>query len=331
MSLINAKISRHVRKISFRSLGDRWEWIWRSRSLIRRLLLHPEVELSGRQFGPCRTAARGTSSSLTGRTSLRFENLSPAAAAAGCDVALRPAHKVSARPAPELLAAGVNRPSMFQAICVRDASLYKNTRGRAPAPGASASSMDCPSQPRGQSAGGRGGPCSDHHRARLLPLARAGLLRGPVRAWYHGLLRQRRRARRPDSPVRAVRISRATSCSTPHTPEIIQTSSTPRGHRGPAARGFRFIVTGVGALYRGNPRHVFRAARRAQPRRDRPALRKACAGEPLVPLPEPVRGRCRLRFQLRGGQLHARRGGGKNRTLGHCKQRDPRAAPGRKT
>ena len=54
--------------------------------LIRRLLLHPQVELvrvaSVDYVGQPLGAAHP---SLTGRTALRFEDLAPGAAAAGCD------------------------------------------------------------------------------------------------------------------------------------------------------------------------------------------------------------------------------------------------------
>ena len=75
--------------------------------MIRRLLMHPDVELSrvvsvdhvGEPLGAVHP-------SLAGRTDLRFENVPPAQAAQGCDVALLGLpHKVSAQHAPEILAA----------------------------------------------------------------------------------------------------------------------------------------------------------------------------------------------------------------------------------
>src|SRR5512132_286230 len=74
--------------------------------IIRRLLVHPEVELVrvasidhvGEQVGAVHL-------SLPGRTSLRFEDVPPAEAARGCDVALLGLpHKVSAHKVPEILA-----------------------------------------------------------------------------------------------------------------------------------------------------------------------------------------------------------------------------------
>src|SRR6185295_13919743 len=77
--------------------------------LIRRLLIHPDVELSrvvavdhvGEPLGAVHPP-------LTGRTPLVFENIPPVEAVKGCDIALLGLpHKVSAQHAPALLAAGV--------------------------------------------------------------------------------------------------------------------------------------------------------------------------------------------------------------------------------
>jgi N-acetyl-gamma-glutamyl-phosphate/LysW-gamma-L-alpha-aminoadipyl-6-phosphate reductase len=99
--------------------------------LIRRLLLHPDVELvrvaSVDYVGQPLGAAHP---SLTGRTPLRFENLPPASAAAGCDVALLGLpHKVSAKVAPELLATGVKIVDMSGDFRLRDAAAYKRYYG----------------------------------------------------------------------------------------------------------------------------------------------------------------------------------------------------------
>src|SRR5512142_1155539 len=77
--------------------------------LIRRLLLHPDVELSrvasvdhvGEPLGAAHP-------SLEGASALRFEDLPPAAAAEGMDVVLLGLpHRVSAQQVPDLAAAGV--------------------------------------------------------------------------------------------------------------------------------------------------------------------------------------------------------------------------------
>src|SRR3569833_689322 len=92
--------------------------------IIRRLLLHPEVELvrvaSSDHVGEPVGAVH---LSLTGRTPLRFENLSPAEAAAGCDVVLKGLpHKVSADKAPAVLAAGAKVVDMSGDFRLRDAA-----------------------------------------------------------------------------------------------------------------------------------------------------------------------------------------------------------------
>src|SRR5512146_193809 len=77
--------------------------------MIRRLLLHPEVELVrvaavdhvGEPLG-------NVHPSLEGRTTLVFEDLAPAEAAVGVDVVLLGLpHRVSSRMAPALVTAGV--------------------------------------------------------------------------------------------------------------------------------------------------------------------------------------------------------------------------------
>src|SRR3954447_23667619 len=76
--------------------------------MIRRLLIHPDVELVrvvavdhvGEPLGAVHPP-------LTGRSPLLFENLPPGEAAAGCDVALLGLpHKVSAQHAPDILKSG---------------------------------------------------------------------------------------------------------------------------------------------------------------------------------------------------------------------------------
>src|SRR6266699_779628 len=77
--------------------------------LARRLLMHPDVELVrvasidhvGEPLGAVHP-------NLDGATDLVFEDLAPAEAARGCDVALLAlTHKVTAAKVPELIAAGV--------------------------------------------------------------------------------------------------------------------------------------------------------------------------------------------------------------------------------
>lgn len=101
--------------------------------LIRRLLLHPEVELirvaAADHVGEPLASAH---LSLEGRTPLLFEDLSPAAVAAGVDVVLLGLpHRVSARVVPELLATGVRVVDMSGDFRLRDAAAYARFYGQA--------------------------------------------------------------------------------------------------------------------------------------------------------------------------------------------------------
>src|SRR6476646_8534979 len=99
--------------------------------LIRRLLIHSEVELTrvvavdhvGEPLGAVHPP-------LTGRTSLRFENVPPDEAARGADVALLALpHKVSAHHAPAILAAGAKVVDMSGDFRLRDAAAYERYYG----------------------------------------------------------------------------------------------------------------------------------------------------------------------------------------------------------
>ena len=95
--------------------------------LIRRLLLHPHVELarvaSVDFVGEPLSAAHPQ---LEGATELKFEGISPAEAAAGMDVVLLGLpHKVSATKMPELLASGAKIIDLSGDFRLRDAALYK--------------------------------------------------------------------------------------------------------------------------------------------------------------------------------------------------------------
>ena len=99
--------------------------------LIRRLLIHPEVELTrvvavdhvGEPLGAVHPP-------LTGRSPLRFENVPPEEAARGADVALLALpHKVSAHHAPAIVAAGVKVVDMSGDFRLRDAAAYERYYG----------------------------------------------------------------------------------------------------------------------------------------------------------------------------------------------------------
>lgn len=99
--------------------------------LARRLLLHPDVELVrvasidhvGEPLGAVHP-------NLDGATELVFEDLAPAEAARGCDVALLALpHKVTAAKVPELIAAGVKIVDMSGDFRLRDAAVYEKFYG----------------------------------------------------------------------------------------------------------------------------------------------------------------------------------------------------------
>jgi N-acetyl-gamma-glutamyl-phosphate/LysW-gamma-L-alpha-aminoadipyl-6-phosphate reductase len=99
--------------------------------IIRRLLLHPEVELARVAavdfVGEPLSAAHPT---LEGRTDLVFENLSPAEAAKGMDVVLLGLpHKVSAHKVPEILATGARIVDLSGDFRLRDPAAYERWYG----------------------------------------------------------------------------------------------------------------------------------------------------------------------------------------------------------
>jgi N-acetyl-gamma-glutamyl-phosphate reductase len=156
--------------------------------LIRRLLLHPEVELvrvaSVDYVGEPLSAAHPN---LEGITDLRFENLAPAEAARGCDVALLALpHKVTAAKVPELIAAGVKIVDMSGDFRLRDAAAYRTYYGTEhPHPELLGSFVyGLPELNRARLRGAARiaapGCFATSMALALLPLARAGLVRGPV-------------------------------------------------------------------------------------------------------------------------------------------------------
>jgi N-acetyl-gamma-glutamyl-phosphate/LysW-gamma-L-alpha-aminoadipyl-6-phosphate reductase len=99
--------------------------------MARRLLMHPDVELVrvasidhvGEPLGAVHP-------NLDGATDLVFEDLAPAAAVRGCDIALLALpHKVTAAKVPELIAAGVKIVDMSGDFRLRDAAVYEKFYG----------------------------------------------------------------------------------------------------------------------------------------------------------------------------------------------------------
>lgn len=203
--------------------------------LIRRLLIHPEVELVrvasvdrvGEPLGAVHL-------SLAGRTRLRFEDLAPAAAATGCDVALLGLpHKVSAHKAPEILASGVRVVDMSGEFRLRDADAYQRYYGaKHPHPELLLDGSwvyGLPELNRRAIAGARAvaspGCFATTMAVALMPLAQAGLLRGPIHVL--GITGSSGSGIAPSAgthhPLRAVNLKSYKPLEHQHVPEVEET------------------------------------------------------------------------------------------------------------
>ncbi|HLK40822.1 MAG TPA: N-acetyl-gamma-glutamyl-phosphate reductase [Polyangiaceae bacterium] len=158
--------------------------------LIRRLLAHPDVELVRvSAIDHVGEPVSAVQLNLEGRTDLRFEGLSPVEAARGVDVVfLGLPHRVSAQHVPEMMRTGARIVDLSGDFRLRDAAAYERFYG---------AGHPCPEElAKGTFVYGLPEVYRDSIReARyvaspgcfattielaLLPLARAGLLRGPV-------------------------------------------------------------------------------------------------------------------------------------------------------
>lgn len=158
--------------------------------LIRRLLVHPDVELARvaavDHVGEPLSAAHPN---LEGRTDLVFENLSPAEAAKGMDVVLLGLpHKVSAHKVPEILATGARIVDLSGDFRLRDPAAYERFYGAPhPAPDLLKNGTfvyGLPELRRDDVKNAKyvasPGCFATTIELALLPLARAGLLEGEV-------------------------------------------------------------------------------------------------------------------------------------------------------
>src|SRR5450432_2617257 len=200
--------------------------------IIRRLLIHPEVELvrvaSIDHVGELLGAVHLP---LQGRTSLRFEDLSPAAAAAGCDVVLMGLpHKVSAQKVPAVLETGARVVDMSGDFRLRDAGAYQRYYGGPhPRPDLLGTFVyGLPELNRAQIRVARAvaspGCFATTIALGLLPLARGGKLRGTVQVT--GITGSSGSGVTPSPgthhPVRAVNLKTYRVLDHQHTPEILQ-------------------------------------------------------------------------------------------------------------
>lgn len=201
--------------------------------MIRRLLLHPEVELvrvaSVDHVGEPLSSAHPN---LEGRTPLRFQKLTPTEAAAGCDVVLLGLpHKVSATVMPELLATGAKVVDMSGDFRLSSAAAYAQYYGGAhPHPellGTFVYGLPELNRERIRAARAVASPgCfATTIELALLPLAKAGLLSGAVR--IVGITGSSGSGIAPSAgthhPVRAVNLRTYKPLDHQHVPEIEET------------------------------------------------------------------------------------------------------------
>src|SRR3954465_2123620 len=201
--------------------------------MIRRLLIHPDVELTrvvavdhvGEALGAVHPP-------LPGRSDLRFENVPPAEAARGADVALLGLpHKVSAQHAPAILATGAKVVDMSGDFRLTDAAAYRRYYGAVhPHPELLGTFVyGLPELNRAAIRTARAvaspGCFATTIELGLLPLARAGMLSGVVHVV--GMTGSSGGGIAPSAgthhPVRAVNLKTYKVLEHQHTPEILET------------------------------------------------------------------------------------------------------------
>src|SRR3954468_16468622 len=202
--------------------------------MARRLLMHPDVELVrvasidhvGEPLGAVHP-------NLDGATDLKFEDLTPSQAVAGCDVALLALpHKVTAAKVPELIAAGVKIVDMSGDFRLRDAATYEKFYGaKHPHPELLGTFVyGLPELNRtaikAAKAVASPGCFATTIELALLPLARAGKLAG-ARVHVVGMTGSSGSGIAPTAgthhPVRAVNLKPYKVLEHQHTPEILET------------------------------------------------------------------------------------------------------------
>jgi N-acetyl-gamma-glutamyl-phosphate reductase len=200
--------------------------------MIRRLLLHPEVELvrvaSIDLVGQSLAAAHPN---LEGRTDLVFENLTPAEVAKGVDVVLLGMpHKVSAAAVPPILEAGAKVVDLSGDYRLKSVASYeKFYGGKHPHPELLASAVyGLPEVARDAIRKARlvasPGCFATTIQLGLLPLAKKGILRGHVETV--GITGSSGSGAAPQAgthhPVRAVNLKTYKPLSHQHVPEILE-------------------------------------------------------------------------------------------------------------
>jgi N-acetyl-gamma-glutamyl-phosphate reductase len=259
--------------------------------MIRRLLVHPEVELAriasvdfvGEPLGAAHP-------SLEGVTDLVFENLSPGQAARGMDVVLLGLpHRVSATAMPELLDSGARVVDMSGDFRLRDAAEYERYYGaRHPHPELLATFVyGLPELHRERIRASRRiaspGCFATTIELALLPLARAGLLEGVVHV--QGITGSSGSGAAPAAgthhPVRANNLRTYKPLEHQHLPEIAQALADAGAHD----LALRFVPVSA-PLARGILATAFVELPEAwTEERVRQLYRDTYAGEPFVRVP----------------------------------------------
>ncbi|HUH02629.1 MAG TPA: N-acetyl-gamma-glutamyl-phosphate reductase [Kofleriaceae bacterium] len=213
--------------------------------MLRRLMLHPDVEVarvaSIDYVGEPVWAAHPN---LTGLTDLVFENLAPAEAARGCDVALLALpHKVTAAKVPELVALGIKIVDMSGDFRLNDVAAYERYYGTVhPCPELLGEFVyGLPELNRDRIRAARfvasPGCFATTIELALLPMARAGMINGPIHVT--AITGSSGSGAAPSAgthhPVRAVNLKTYKPLDHQHTPEIVETL-TAAGARDVAVR-----------------------------------------------------------------------------------------------
>lgn len=200
--------------------------------MIRRLLLHPEVELarvaSIDYVGKPLAAAHPN---LEGRTPLVFEDLTPAQAAAGMDVVLLGLpHKIAAHKMPELMETGVRVVDLSGDFRLKDLAAYQRYYQPHPHPELLGRFVyGLPELNRAEIKASRHvaspGCFATTIELGLLPLAKQGWLQGPVQtvAMTGSSGSGVAASAGTHHPVRAVNLKTYKTLDHQHTPEIMET------------------------------------------------------------------------------------------------------------
>lgn len=200
--------------------------------ILRRLLMHPDVEIarvaSIDYVGEPLWAAHPN---LTGQTNLCFENITPREAAEGCDIALLALpHKVTAAKVPELLELGVKIVDMSGDFRLRSVDDYQKFYGAEhPHPNLLGTFVyGLPEMNRDEIKNAQcvasPGCFATNTELTLLPLAKAGLLKGPIHVT--AITGSSGSGAAPSAgthhPIRSATLRTYKPLVHQHTPEIVQ-------------------------------------------------------------------------------------------------------------